>query len=58
MFGDGEENPLFRSALGDFLAIAISDVTIVAPGDEPHTSSHAGYTDDEVMIPFIAKFCA
>ncbi|MBR3248561.1 alkaline phosphatase family protein [Candidatus Saccharibacteria bacterium] len=56
LFGNGEENPLFRPALGDFLAVAVSDVTITAPGDEPHVSSHAGYTDDEVLIPFIAKY--
>ena len=57
LFGDGPENPLYRSALGDFLAIATSDVTITANGDHYHFSHHAGYTDDEIQIPLIIKYC-
>ncbi len=56
LFGDGAENPLFRDMLGDFLAIAKTDVAITAPGDHFHISHHAGYTDDELKIPFIAKY--
>lgn len=56
LFGDGPENILFESMLGDFLAIAKTDVAITAPGDHYHVSHHAGYTDDEILIPFIAKF--
>ena len=56
LFGEGEEHPLFRAELGDYLAIAKADVAITAPGDHYHVSHHAGYTDDEVMIPFVAKY--
>lgn len=57
LFGDGKEHPLFKSELGDYLAIAKGDVAITAPGDHYHVSHHAGYTDDEVMIPFVVKYC-
>lgn len=57
LFGEGEEHPLFRAELGDYLAIAKGDVAITAPGDHYHVSHHAGYTDDEVMVPFVAKYC-
>ena len=57
LFGDGKEHQLFRSELGDYLAIAKGDVVITAPGDDYFVSHHAGYTDDEVMIPFVAKYC-
>ena len=57
IFGDGSENPLYRPALGDFLAIAISDVAITADGDHYHLSHHAGYTEDEIQIPLIIKYC-
>ena len=51
---DGEENPLFRSALGDYIAIAEnSNKTLLAENDETDFSQHAGYTDDEIFIPLI-----
>ncbi len=53
LFGDGEENELFRDALGDFIAIANTDKCLVSEGDEVLFSHHAGYTDDEVYIPLI-----
>jgi len=54
LFGDGEENPLFRSALGDFLAISeSSNKTLLMDGDYELYSHHAGYTDDEIYIPLI-----
>ncbi len=56
LFGDGEENELYRPALGDFLAIAKSDKCIVAPGDEVLASHHAGYTDDEIFVPIIINY--
>ena len=56
LFGDGEENGNFRYALGDFIAIAEdSNKTIVSNGDLALFSQHAGYTDDEVYVPVIAK---
>lgn len=53
LFGDGLENELFDSALGDFLAVAIKEYCIVTTGDEVLYSQHAGYTDDEIFIPLI-----
>ena len=56
LFGDGKENGNFRYALGDFIAIAEdSNKTIVSDGDLELFSQHAGYTDDEVYVPLIAK---
>ena len=43
LFGDGKEHPLFKSELGDYLAIAKGDVAITAPGDHYHVSHHAVY---------------
>lgn len=54
LFGTGKEHPLFKSSLGEFLAIAEdSDKCIIAEGDTPLTSQHAGYSDDEIYIPLI-----
>lgn len=53
IFGDGEENEIFRDALGDFLAIGKTNKTILYNGFEIFKSQHAGYTDDEVLVPLI-----
>ncbi|MCM1052648.1 MAG: alkaline phosphatase family protein [Ruminococcus sp.] len=54
LFGDGEENSLFRSAIGDYIAIAeTSNKALLMDGDEVLFSQHAGYTDDEIYIPLI-----
>ena len=53
LFGDGEENPIFRSALGDFLAIAKGNKALLYKGDKEFLSHHAGYTEDEVWVPLI-----
>ena len=53
IFGDGEENTIFRSALGDYLAVAKGNKTLLYNGDKEFLSSHAGYTDDEVLVPLI-----
>ena len=58
LFGDGAENELFRPALGDFIAIAKEKECLVAPGDEVLVSHHAGYTDDEILVPIIVKYCS
>lgn len=54
LFGDGEENEIFRDALGDYLAIGKSDKTLLYIGNEELKSQHAGYTEDEMLIPLIA----
>jgi len=53
LFGDGEENEIFRDSLGDYLAIGKTDKTIIYIGSELLKSQHAGYTDDEIFIPLI-----
>jgi len=54
LFGNGEENELFRGAIGDFIAIAEnSDKSILTTGDKNHKSKHAGYSDDEIYVPLI-----
>lgn len=54
LFGDGEENIIFRSALGDYLAIAKGNKALLYNGDKEFLSSHAGYTDDEILVPLVA----
>ena len=53
LFGDGKENEIFRDALGDYLAIAKSNKAIIYGGSTPLKSQHAGYTDDEILVPLI-----
>lgn len=53
LFGDGVENETFRDALGDYLAIAKTDKTLMYIGDTAFKSQHAGYTDDEILVPLI-----
>ncbi len=53
LFGDGEENPKFRSQLGDYLAISHTKKAFIYDGDSPLSSQHAGYTDEELYVPLI-----
>jgi len=53
LFGDGDENEIFRDSLGDYLAIATSDKTLLYIGSEVLKSHHAGYTEDEIYVPLI-----
>jgi predicted AlkP superfamily pyrophosphatase or phosphodiesterase len=53
LYGDGKENPLFRDALGDFIAISKGNKALINDGDEILKSNHAGYSDDEIYIPLI-----
>lgn len=54
LFGYGEENELFRDAIGDFIAIAEnSNKCIITDGDKVLKSQHAGYSDDEIYVPLI-----
>lgn len=56
LFGVGEEHRYFDSMLGDYLAVAISDLSIFVTKEEKETfiGVHAGLTEDEMVIPFIA----
>lgn len=53
LFGDGIENEIFREAIGDYLAIANTDKALLYVGNHAFKSGHAGYTDDEILIPLI-----
>lgn len=53
LFGEGKENIIFRDALGDYLAIAKTNKTILYGGAEALKSQHAGYTEDEIYVPLI-----
>lgn len=53
LFGDGLENEVFRDSLGDYLAIAKSNKSIIYGGSKPLVSQHAGYTDDEIYVPLV-----
>ena len=53
LFGDGEENEIFRDALGDFLAIGKTNKTLLYNGGEILKSQHAGNTDDEIKVPLV-----
>ena len=57
LFGTGEENGIFRDSLGDYLAIAKTDKTLIYRGFEKLKSQHAGYTDDEIYVPLIMIDC-
>ena len=54
LFGDGKENEILKDALGDYLAIAKADKTLIHTGSILLKSQHAGYKDDEIFIPIIA----
>ena len=53
LFGDGKENIIFKDALADYLAIAKTNKTLLYNGNEILKSHHAGYTDDEILVPLI-----
>ena len=55
LFGMGKEHIFFHDMLGDYLAIAIDDMTIFNTREEAEhfISVHAGLTEDEMTIPLI-----
>jgi len=59
LFGPGTEHPNFRGMLGDYLAIAISDLSIFNTHKEMilMPGGHAGLTKEELEIPLIAIEC-
>ncbi|MCR5121972.1 MAG: alkaline phosphatase family protein, partial [Ruminococcus sp.] len=52
LFGTGREHKEFRAMLGDYLAIAASDLSIYF-NEERWRSMHGSLTPDEMTIPFI-----
>ena len=53
LFGDGEENEIYRDTLGDYLAIAKTNKAIIYGGSMQLASQHAGYTGDEILVPLV-----
>lgn len=53
LFGDGVPNNKFNDALGDYLAIAKTNKTLLYGGNSKLKSQHAGYTLDEILVPLI-----
>ncbi|MBR3341080.1 MAG: alkaline phosphatase family protein [Clostridiales bacterium] len=53
LFGTGKEHPRFRSMVGDYIAIAVSDLSLYYTDEETLKSVHAGMTENEMKIPFI-----
>ena len=60
IFGTGKEHENFRTMLGDYLAIAVSDLSIYNTREEAEhfIGVHAGLTEDEMVIPFIVSVTA
>lgn len=56
LFGPGEEHPQFDSMLGDYLAVAVSDLSLYNTAEEKShfIGVHAGLTEEEMIIPLIA----
>lgn len=52
LFGTGTPHEHFRSMLGDYLAIAISDLSIYYT-EERWVSMHGSVTEEEMLIPLI-----
>lgn len=59
LFGTGEEHPRFEEMLGDYLAIAVSDLSIYNSREEMERfiGVHAGLTEDEIVVPLVAVEC-
>lgn len=57
LFGPGIEHPVFRDMLGDYLAIAIDDLSICNSSEQAENfiGMHGGMTEDEMKIPLIIK---
>jgi hypothetical protein len=55
LFGTGKVHPRFEEFWGDYLAIAISDVSIFKSREESNefVGVHAGMTETEMMVPLI-----
>lgn len=54
LFGPGKRHPRFEGFLGDYLAVAVSDVAL-RQSELSHRflSAHAGLTDEEMLVPLV-----
>ena len=53
LFGTGTEHAKFRDMLGDYLAIATDDMSIMFAEDTPWKAMHGGISYNEVKVPLI-----
>jgi hypothetical protein len=55
LFGDGKTHPRFEEFLGNYLAVAVNDVSIFNTREETErfVGNHAGLTEAEMMVPLI-----
>lgn len=53
LFGQQKEHPNFQAMLGDYLAIAISDLSIYNSKETLFKGVHAGLTKSEMQVPLI-----
>lgn len=54
LFGKGTPHPRFDEMLGDYIAVAVDDVSIYNMSSKNFVGAHAGLTKDEMVIPLIA----
>ena len=56
LFGPVDNHEKFSSMIGDYLAVAVSDMAIFNNEEDKSKfiGGHAGITEDEMIIPFIA----
>lgn len=54
LFGKGSPHPRFDEMLGDYIAVAVDDVSIYNRSCKNFVGAHAGLTRDEMIIPLIA----
>lgn len=54
LFGKGTPHPRFEEMLGDYIAVAVDDVSIYNMNSKNFVGAHAGLTKDEMIIPLIA----
>lgn len=59
LFGTGEEHPRFDEMVGDYLAVAVSDLSIYNTREENELfiGVHAGLTEEEMSVPLVAVEC-
>ena len=53
LFGTGTEHPKFRDMLGDYIAVAIDDLTLIHTKKVKWVSSHGGVTEREMRVPVL-----
>lgn len=54
LFGKGAPHPRLDGMLGDYIAVAIDNVSIYNKEEKNFVGAHAGLTKDEMIIPLIA----